>query len=97
LGVLTPLVVVDLTRGVGRYNFALGAVTTAQGIGASLSDLVAGVIVDRLGYDAGFVERGVAAMTALAVLFAFVPESRRGAAAANSRTPGNFAAAHPPS
>ena len=77
-----------MTRGAGRYNFALGAVTTAQGIGASLSGLVAGVIVDRLGYSAAFVGCGVAATAALAVLLAFVPESRGPAATANSLTPG---------
>jgi MFS family permease len=72
LGVLTPLVVADLTRGAGRYNFALGAVTTAQGIGASLSGLAVGVIVDRLGYSAAFLECGVAAAVALAVLRSFL-------------------------
>ncbi len=37
IGVLTPLVIADLTRGTGRYNLAQGAVGTASGIGASLS------------------------------------------------------------
>jgi MFS family permease len=81
LSVLTPLVVADLTRGAGRYNFALGAVTTAQGIGASLSGLGAGVIVDEMGYSAAFVECGIAAAAALAVLAVFVPESRGAPAA----------------
>lgn len=76
LSVLTPLVVADFTRGAGRYNFALGAVTTAQGIGASLSGLATGVIVDKLGYSAAFLECGAAATVALAALWVFVPESR---------------------
>ena len=75
LSVLTPLVVADLTRGAGRYNFALGAVTTAQGIGASLSGLATGVIVDRLGFSAAFLECAAAATVALAALWLFVPES----------------------
>src|SRR5438270_1255573 len=49
-GALTPLVVADLMRGTGRYNLALGAVATVQGIGASLSGLAAGLIVDHFGY-----------------------------------------------
>ncbi len=81
LSVLTPLVVADLTRGAGRYNFALGAVTTAQGIGASLSGLAAGVIVDAMGYSAAFVECAISAAVALAVLAVFVPESRGAPAA----------------
>ena len=54
-GALTPLVIADIMRGTGRYNLAQGAVATVQGIGASLSGLVAGVIVDRYGYSAAAV------------------------------------------
>jgi hypothetical protein len=50
--VLTPLVVADLMRGTGHYNLALGFVATAQGIGASLSGLEAGLIVDHFSYNA---------------------------------------------
>jgi MFS family permease len=49
-GVLTPLVAADLMCGTGRYNLALGAVATAQGVGASLGGLAAGVIVDHFGW-----------------------------------------------
>jgi sugar phosphate permease len=54
-------------RGTGRYNLALGAVATMQGIGASLSSLAAGVIVDHLGYSATFLALGAAAGVALIV------------------------------
>jgi MFS family permease len=53
-GALTPLVVVDIMRGTGRYNLALGAIGTMVGIGASLSGLGAGVIVDHFGDSATF-------------------------------------------
>src|SRR6202043_3825801 len=43
-GAITPLVLADIMRGTGRYNLALGAIATMQGIGASLSSLAAGVI-----------------------------------------------------
>ena len=74
-GALTPLVVADLMRGTGRYNLALGAVATMQGIGASTSGLVAGVIVDRLGYTAAFLACGTAALAALAALLLGMPET----------------------
>ncbi len=78
-GVLTPLVVADLMRGTGRYNLALGAVATAQGIGASLSGLAAGLIVDHFGYDAAFLTSAGVAALALTVLSLGVPETcRRG-------------------
>src|SRR5665811_339183 len=53
-GALTPLVIADIMRGTGRYNLAQGAVATTQGIGASLSGLTAGVIVDHYGYTVTF-------------------------------------------
>jgi MFS family permease len=67
-GVLTPLIVADLTRGTGRYNLALGAIATAQGIGASLSGLAAGLIVDHFGYDAAFATSAGFAVLALVAL-----------------------------
>ncbi len=74
-GALTPLVVADLMRGTGRYNVALGAVATMQGIGAATSGLVAGVIVDHVGYTAAFLTSGAAAAIALAALAVAMPET----------------------
>jgi MFS family permease len=48
-GALTPLVIADIMRGTGRYNLAQGVIATVQGIGASLSGLAAGLVVDRYG------------------------------------------------
>ena len=78
LGAITPLVIADLMRGTGRYNLAQGAVATAQGIGASLSGLAAGVIVDRCAYPAAFAPLGAAAGLALRTLFAAMPETASG-------------------
>ena len=75
LGAITPLVIADLMRGTGRYNLAQGAVATVQGLGASLSGLAAGVIVDRFGYSAGFLTFGAAACVALAALVLAMPET----------------------
>jgi MFS family permease len=74
-GALTPLVIADIMRGTGRYNLALGAIATMQGIGASLSGLVAGVIVDHFGYSAAFLTLGAAAGVALAVFALGMPET----------------------
>ena len=74
-GAITPLVIADLMRGTGRYNLAQGAVATVQGVGASLSGLMAGVVVDHFGYSAGFLTFGAAACVALAALFFAMPET----------------------
>jgi sugar phosphate permease len=43
-------------------------VGTVQGIGASSSGLVAGIIVDHFGYHAAFLAAGVVALVALTLL-----------------------------
>jgi MFS family permease len=74
-GALTPLVIADMMRGTGRYNLAQGAIATVQGIGASLSGLAAGVIVDHFGYSAAFLAAGGAALVALVVFAQRMPET----------------------
>src|SRR3984957_11237224 len=74
-GALTPLVIADIMRGTGRYNLAQGAIATVQGIGASLSGLAAGVIVDRFGYSVAFLAAGAAAFMALVVFALRMPET----------------------
>jgi MFS family permease len=74
-GAITPLLIADVMRGTGRYNLAQGAVATMQGLGASLSGLAAGVIVDHFGYAAAFLALGAAAGLAFAVLAIAMPET----------------------
>ena len=74
---LLPLLVADITRGTGRYNMALGAVITVQGVGGSLSGLADGLIVDHFGYNAGFVSMGTCAAIAGVAFFLFMPETLR--------------------
>jgi MFS family permease len=74
-GALTPLVIADIMRGTGRYNLAQGAIATVQGIGASLSGMQAGVIVDQFGYSAAFLASGAAALVALIVFALGMPET----------------------
>jgi MFS family permease len=74
-GALAPLVIADIMRGTGRYNLAQGAIATVQGIGASLSGLAAGEIVDHFGYSAAFLTLGAAALVAVIVFFLQMPET----------------------
>ena len=78
-GAIFPIVIADLTRGTGRYNLTLGAATACWGIGAALSNAVAGAIVDRLGFGAAFLALAAFALAALALLALAVPETRRAA------------------
>ncbi len=76
-GALFPLVVADLTRGTGRFNVSQGAIATAQGIGASLSNMVAGFIIVWTGYSAAFLFLGGVAAAAFLFYWFAMPETRR--------------------
>jgi predicted MFS family arabinose efflux permease len=75
-GVVSVLVIADLTRGTGRFNLTLGAITTAVGIGAALSQVIAGSIVHHFGSNAGFLFLAAVASAALGILWLFMPETR---------------------
>jgi len=75
-GVVSVLVIADLTKGTGRFNLTLGAVTTAVGIGAALSQSIAGGIVHRFGYHAGFLFLAAVAGAAFLLLWIAMPETR---------------------
>jgi MFS family permease len=75
-GVVSVLVIADLTRGSGRFNLTLGAISMAVGIGASLSQVVAGAIVHHLGYDPGFLFLAAIAAAAFGILYWMMPETR---------------------
>jgi predicted MFS family arabinose efflux permease len=75
-GVVSVLVIADLTRGTGRFNLTLGAITTAVGIGAALSQVIAGSIVHHVGFRAGFLFLAGVAAAAFAILYFFMPDTR---------------------
>jgi len=75
-GVVSVLVIADLTKGTGRFNLTLGAIATAVGIGASLSQVIAGSIVHRFGSNAGFLFLAAVAAAAFGILYFFMPETR---------------------
>jgi MFS family permease len=75
-GALFFLVVADLTRGTGHYNLALGATGACWGLGAALSNGVAGLVVDAAGYSAAFLFLAGCAIVAFLTFWLGVPETR---------------------
>jgi predicted MFS family arabinose efflux permease len=74
-GVVSVLVIADLTRGTGRFNLTLGAIATAVGIGAALSQTIAGAIVHHFSDRAGFLFLASVAAAAFLILWLFMPET----------------------
>ena len=75
LGVLTALIVSDLTRGTGRFSLALGFVGTMSGIGASLSTTLTGLVAGSFGRAAGFLSIAAVALVAVLLLWLRMPET----------------------
>lgn len=71
LGIVTPVAVERLLEGSGRFNLGFAAVMTVQGIGASLSNVVAGWLVTEGGYGASHYVGGGIAFVALAVFLVY--------------------------
>src|SRR5438552_361879 len=84
-GVVSVIVIADLTRGTGRFNLAQGATATATGIGAALSNALTGVVVENFGFNTGFLFLAVIAAVAV-VFFAFaMPETNSRAIISGAR------------
>jgi MFS family permease len=75
-GALFYIVVSDLTRGTGRFNLAQGASAASWGLGAALSNGVAGLIVNAFGFPVAFSFLAACAIGALAIYWFAVPETR---------------------
>jgi predicted MFS family arabinose efflux permease len=54
-GVISIIIAADLMRGTGRFNFAQGLVALSTGLGAALSNLCSGFVVQVFGYTVGFI------------------------------------------
>lgn len=74
-GVIFLLVLADLTRGTGRFNVAQGALTALIGVGASLSNVIAGWIVQFSSYSAAFLFLAGVALVGTLLFGFFMPET----------------------
>jgi len=74
-GVVSVIVIADLTRGTGRFNLAQGAIATATGIGAALSNALTGVLAKNFGYNAGFLFLAAVAVAAFLFFALAMPET----------------------
>ncbi|HEX2114442.1 MAG TPA: MFS transporter [Alphaproteobacteria bacterium] len=73
---LIPLILMDIARDTGRYSVSRGLLGTVQGVGGSLSNVAAGVIVVQAGYSMAFVLLASVATTALLLVLIAMPETR---------------------
>ncbi len=76
IGVLTVIVIADLTAGTGRFNLAQGAVGAMIGIAASVSTLITGFFFQGFGAASGFIAIAAVAGAATALVWIFASETK---------------------
>lgn len=76
IGVLTVLVITDLTAGTGRFNLAFGVVGAMSGIAASVSTSATGFLFQAFGPRIGYLPLAAIAAAATALLWAFLSETK---------------------
>jgi predicted MFS family arabinose efflux permease len=74
-GVLLTLVVADLAKGTGRFNFLQGAVQSSMGLGGFLSNMAFGWVAKAMGFNASFIGLGLAAVSGGALYLFAMPET----------------------
>ncbi|KTC64287.1 MFS transporter, partial [Pseudomonas fluorescens ABAC62] len=85
-GALFPVIVKDLTQGTGRFNVSLGALSTVFGLGAALSNSLAGFVLQQAGYNAAFLTLAGVAGVALVLLWVAMPETQERPSVASNTT-----------
>jgi MFS family permease len=76
IGVLTTVVVTDLTAGTGRFNLAMGMLGALSGVAAALSTGVTGYIFQAIGPRLGYLPLAVVAAAATVLLWRFLSETK---------------------
>ena len=76
IGVLTVLVITDLTTGTARFNLAVGTVAALGGIAASISTSATGFLFQTCGPLIGYLGLAVIAATATFVVWLFLSETK---------------------
>lgn len=74
-GVVSILIVADLTKGSGHFNLANGILITAVGLGASLSNVAGGYIANLFSFRYAFLFLSVVAAMAFVICLLFMKET----------------------
>jgi MFS family permease len=75
-GVMAIVIASDLMRGTGRFNLVQGVMALAVGVGAALSNVTGGYVVEKFGFTAGFLTLSAIGGLALIFFAVFMPETR---------------------
>ena len=74
-GVVSILIIADLTKGSGHFNLANGILITAVGLGASLSNVAGGYIANMYSFRHAFLFLSATAALAFVICLLFMKET----------------------
>jgi MFS family permease len=75
-GVVSIIMIADLSKGTGRFNLLQGVVYSAIGLAAALSNMLGGYVVEHFGYAVGFASLAGIGVLGLAFYWLLVPETK---------------------
>ncbi len=75
VGIMFTVITSDIALGTGRFNFLLGFFNVSLSIGAALSNILAGFIVNCFGFDNGFFFLSAVAVFGGLFFVLFMPET----------------------
>jgi MFS family permease len=76
IGVLTTVVIADLTAGTGRFNLAMGVLGALSGVAAALSTGATGYVFQAIGPRLGYLPLAAVAAAATVLLWVFLSETK---------------------
>ena len=76
-GVVSILMIADLSKGTGRFNLLQGIVYSSIGLAAALSNIIGGFVVKQFGYVLGFTSLAVLGILGMLFFMFYVPETKR--------------------
>jgi MFS family permease len=76
IGVLTVLIITDLTAGTGRFNLAVGTVGALSGVAASVSTSATGFLFQALGQRLGYLPLAGIAAAATGLIWVLLAETK---------------------
>jgi len=71
-----PYIVADITWGSGRFNLVMGLTTSCFGLGATLSNFLGQLVVEKLGHVASLSGSLVISVIPIVIFVLFMPETK---------------------
>ena len=77
LGVMGIVIISDISKGSGRFNFSIGMMALSQGLGSTASNVMSGLIVQNFGFNLAFYVLASIAAVGFCFFGFLMPETKK--------------------